>query len=75
MTIQADSNLLDNRYDTELISSHFEHYGSVGHGPRSRFRSVRSEMKSTVSPAELSAETGAAVSAALVSAEAVAMGV
>ena len=41
-----------------LISSHFEHYGSVsvpraqckciGHGPRSRFRSVRSEMKSTV---------------------------
>ena len=42
-----------------LISSHFEHYGSVsmaraqyiciGHGPRSRFCSVpRSEMKSTV---------------------------
>ena len=41
-----------------LISSHFEHYISVsvaraqckciGHGPRSRFRSVRSEMKSTV---------------------------
>ena len=41
-----------------LISSHFEHYGSVsvaraqyiciGHGARSRFRSVRSEMKSTV---------------------------
>ena len=41
-----------------LISSHFEHYGSVsvaraqyiciGHGPRSRFRGVRSEMKSTV---------------------------
>ena len=41
-----------------LISSHFEHYGSVsvaraqckciGHGPRSCFRSVRSEMKSTV---------------------------
>ena len=41
-----------------LISSHFEHHGSVsvaraqyiciGHGPRSRFRGVRSEMKSTV---------------------------
>ena len=41
-----------------LISSHFEHHGNVsvaraqyiciGHGPRSRFRGVRSEMKSTV---------------------------
>ena len=41
-----------------LISSHFEHHGSVsvaraqyiciGHGPRSCFRGVRSEMKSTV---------------------------
>ena len=41
-----------------LISSHFEHHGSVsvaraqyiciGHGPRSRFRGVRGEMKSTV---------------------------
>ena len=41
-----------------LISSHFEHHGNVsvaraqyiciGHGPRSRFRGVRSEMKSIV---------------------------
>ena len=46
------------KYTVLLISSHFEHYGSVsvaraqykciGHGPRSCFRSVRSEMKSTV---------------------------
>ena len=45
-------------YSVLLISSHFEHHGSVsvaraqyiciGHGPRSRFRGVRSEMKSTV---------------------------
>ena len=48
------------QYTLLLISSHFEHYGSVsvpcaqckciGHGPRSRFRSVQSEMKSTVLP-------------------------
>ena len=47
-----------------LISSHFEHHGSVsvaraqckciGHGPRSRFRGVRSEMKSTVAVAKAS---------------------